>query len=144
MRAQQAGRIVTVTSIGGLIGQPFNDAYCAAKFAAEGLMESLAPTARKLGIFVSLIEPGPINTDFVANAPRPDLAAVPELYRPLLTDFITQGERVYRTLGQSGDDVARVIVKAATRKSPALRYTTSRKANLLIRVLLAAKLLSLR
>jgi NAD(P)-dependent dehydrogenase (short-subunit alcohol dehydrogenase family) len=43
MRTARSGRILTVTSLGGLIGQPFNDAYCAAKFAVEGFMESLAP-----------------------------------------------------------------------------------------------------
>jgi len=41
MRVVGTGRIITVTSVGGLIGQPFNDAYCAAKFAVEGFMESL-------------------------------------------------------------------------------------------------------
>lgn len=48
MRAARSGRIIRVWSIGGLIGQPFNDAYCAAKFAVEGMMDSLAPvgTAR--------------------------------------------------------------------------------------------------
>lgn len=38
------GRLITVTSVGGVIGQPFNEAYCAAKFAVEGYMESLAPS----------------------------------------------------------------------------------------------------
>jgi NAD(P)-dependent dehydrogenase (short-subunit alcohol dehydrogenase family) len=50
-----------------LIGQPFNDAYCAAKFAVEGMMESLAPVAQELGIQISIIEPGPVNTEFVSN-----------------------------------------------------------------------------
>src|SRR5947208_15214972 len=67
MRTARSGRIITNTSIGGLIGQPFNDAYCAAKFAVEGLMESLAPVARRVGVWISLIEPGPVNTGFVAS-----------------------------------------------------------------------------
>ncbi|MFE5588105.1 SDR family NAD(P)-dependent oxidoreductase, partial [Kitasatospora sp. NPDC056531] len=37
LRASQ-GRVITVTSIGGAVGQPFNEAYCAAKFAVEGFM----------------------------------------------------------------------------------------------------------
>ena len=37
MRERGSGRIITVTSVGGLIGQPFNDAYCAAKFAVEAM-----------------------------------------------------------------------------------------------------------
>ena len=37
------GRLVSVTSVGGIVGQPFNEAYCAAKFAVEGFMEAHAP-----------------------------------------------------------------------------------------------------
>ena len=44
------GRLVTVTSVGGVVGQPFNEAYCAAKFAVEGFMESLAPVAATVGV----------------------------------------------------------------------------------------------
>ncbi len=44
MRERGSGRIISVTSVGGLIGQPFNEAYCAAKFAVEGMMEGFAIT----------------------------------------------------------------------------------------------------
>ena len=36
----RGGRVLTVTSVGGVVGQPFNEAYCAAKFAVEGFMEA--------------------------------------------------------------------------------------------------------
>ena len=62
-----AGRVITVTSVGGVVGQPFNEAYCAAKFAVEGFMESLAPVAATVGVHVSVIEPGPVATEFVNN-----------------------------------------------------------------------------
>ena len=61
------GRVITVTSVGGVVGQPFNEAYCAAKFAVEGFMESLAPVAATVGVHVSVIEPGPVTTEFVNN-----------------------------------------------------------------------------
>jgi NAD(P)-dependent dehydrogenase (short-subunit alcohol dehydrogenase family) len=61
------GRIVTVTSVGGAVGQPFNEAYCAAKFAVEGFMECLAPVAESLGVGVAVVEPGPVATEFVNN-----------------------------------------------------------------------------
>lgn len=61
------GRLITVTSVGGVIGQPFNEAYCAAKFAVEGYMESLAPVAARLGVTVSVVEPGAVATEFVNN-----------------------------------------------------------------------------
>ncbi len=61
------GRLVTVSSVGGAIGQPFNEAYCAAKFAVEGFMESLVPVAATVGVTVVVIEPGAVASDFVAN-----------------------------------------------------------------------------
>ena len=67
MRRAGRGRIVTVTSVGGVIGQPFADAYCGAKFAVEGLMQSLAPVVARFGIDVSVVEPGAVASEFVAN-----------------------------------------------------------------------------
>ena len=61
------GRLVTVTSVGGVVGQPFNEAYCAAKFAVEGFMESLAPVAATVGVTVTVVEPGAVASEFVAN-----------------------------------------------------------------------------
>jgi NAD(P)-dependent dehydrogenase (short-subunit alcohol dehydrogenase family) len=129
MRAARAGRIITNTSVGGLIGQPFNDAYCAAKFAVEGFMESLAPVARRLGVWVSLIEPGPVHTEFVtavrekrARIGEPEGAAV---YAPMRDAYLTATTQVFAALGQSGSDVGRVIVEAATADAPHLRYQTS-------------------
>merc|ERR1719296_299548 len=40
MRAQKSGKIVYISSIGGVWGQCFNDVYCASKFAVEGMAES--------------------------------------------------------------------------------------------------------
>jgi len=129
MRAAGAGRIITNTSVGGLIGQPFNDAYCAAKFAVEGFMESLAPVARRLGVWVSLIEPGPVHTEFVASVREkrerigePESAAV---YAPMRDAYLAATTQVFAALGQSGSDVGRVIVEAATADAPHLRYQTS-------------------
>lgn len=117
------GRLVTVTSVGGVIGQPFNDAYCAAKFAVEGLMESLAPVARAAGVSVSVIEPGFVRTEFVNNIGldampvSPPYAAMREQY------FRVVRERM--PLGQSADDVARVVIDVLNDPRPKLRYQTS-------------------
>ncbi len=128
MRAARRGRIVTVSSVGGLLGQPFNDAYCAAKFAVEGLMESLAPVARRVGVHVSLVEPGPVHTGFVdavmeATDPLPpDLAAD---YGPMLRSYLDGSAAVFEQMGQTPDDVARVILEALAAEMPHLRYQTS-------------------
>ena len=49
MRAARTGRVITVTSLNGVVALPFSDAYNAAKFAVEGLMESLATVMREFG-----------------------------------------------------------------------------------------------
>jgi NAD(P)-dependent dehydrogenase (short-subunit alcohol dehydrogenase family) len=66
-RAWGRGRLITLTSVGGIVGQPFNEAYCAAKFAVEGYMESLAPVAATTGVRVSVVEPGAVASEFVAS-----------------------------------------------------------------------------
>ncbi len=67
MRAQQAGRLVLVSSIGGLIALPFQAFYSASKYALEGYAEGLAYEVGPFGIHVTLVEPGNIRTDFTAN-----------------------------------------------------------------------------
>ena len=131
MRAAGSGRIITVSSVGGLVGQCFNDAYCAAKFAVEGLMESLAPVVKRFGIHVSLIEPGPVKTEFIASVQRqamgsPRITMAP--YGALLNSYIAAVQQAFATMGQTGDDVAKVIMEAATAPAPHFRYTTSEAA----------------
>jgi NAD(P)-dependent dehydrogenase (short-subunit alcohol dehydrogenase family) len=128
MRAARSGRIISVSSIGGLIGHPFNDAYCAAKFAVEGMMESFAPVAKRFGIHVSLVEPGPVNTEFVATVvkqseQRADVE-IPD-YTPMLQAYLSGSRQTFATAGQTGDDIAAVILEAATAETPHLRYLTS-------------------
>jgi NAD(P)-dependent dehydrogenase (short-subunit alcohol dehydrogenase family) len=128
MRTQGSGRIVSVTSIGGLLGQPFNEAYCAAKFAVEGMMEGLAPIARRFGIHVSLVEPGPINTEFVASVRASSAAALAGMQEPYATlagNYLAATGDVFATYGQTGDDIARIIVEVAADDRPDLRYVTS-------------------
>jgi len=68
MRKQGYGRIIQNSSILGFAAMPFRGAYNASKFAIEGWSDTLRLELRESGIFVSLIEPGPISTKFRANA----------------------------------------------------------------------------
>ncbi len=58
MRDRNAGRIVMFSSINGLLGIPFQNAYTASKHAIEGYAEGLQMEVRPFGIRVTLIEPG--------------------------------------------------------------------------------------
>jgi short-subunit dehydrogenase len=67
MRANRTGRIVQISSVLGLMAAPYRGAYCASKFALEALSDSLRMELVGTGIHVSLIEPGPVRTQFLAN-----------------------------------------------------------------------------
>jgi NAD(P)-dependent dehydrogenase (short-subunit alcohol dehydrogenase family) len=128
MRAAGSGRIVSVTSIGGLLGQPFNEAYCAAKFAVEGMMEGFAPLAQAIGIKVSLVEPGPINTEFVATVRSSSAGAIAGMTAPydrLAGNYLGATTDVFATYGQTGDEVAEIIVAVCTAENPDFRNITS-------------------
>jgi len=68
MRAQRAGHIFTITSIGGLRGGAGGSLYCSTKFALEGWSESLAHEVEPFGIHVTAVEPGFFRTDFLDSS----------------------------------------------------------------------------
>ena len=67
MRRQGGGRIIVVGSIGGLLGLPFVGQYCAAKFALDGLIESIRPELRSFGIEATVVHPGDFKTPITDN-----------------------------------------------------------------------------
>ena len=68
MRRQGYGRIIQNSSVLGFISLPFRGAYNASKYAIEGLSDTLRLELRDTNIYVSLIEPGPIASQFRMNA----------------------------------------------------------------------------
>lgn len=68
MRRQGEGRIIQNSSLLGLVALRYRGAYVASKFAVEGLSDALRMELRGSGIHVSLIEPGPVTSDFRRNA----------------------------------------------------------------------------
>ena len=68
MRAQGCGRIIQNSSVLGFAAMSMRGAYNASKFAIEGFSDTLRLELTGTGIFVSLIEPGPIESQFRANA----------------------------------------------------------------------------
>ena len=65
MRNQGHGRIVTCSSVLGLISGPYRGPYCATKFAVEAMTDALRYELQGTGIHVSLLEPGPIVSNFL-------------------------------------------------------------------------------
>ncbi len=68
MRKQGYGKIIYNSSILGIVAMKYRGAYNASKFALEGLADTLRLELRDSNIHVSLIEPGPIRSDFRKNA----------------------------------------------------------------------------
>lgn len=125
MRERRGGHIITVTSTNAVVGMPFSDAYNAAKFAVEGLMEGLAAVLRHFDVFVSVLEPGPVRTAFLRNAHgETGSIAVGDPYSALLTRYngVMSG---MLSSGESPDDVAALIARIAGDPRPAFRYQSS-------------------
>jgi NAD(P)-dependent dehydrogenase (short-subunit alcohol dehydrogenase family) len=67
MRARRSGRIVLMSSLGGVIAIPYQAYYSASKFALEGFAEALGYEVAPFGISVTLVQPGNFATDFTAS-----------------------------------------------------------------------------
>ncbi|HEY9132365.1 MAG TPA: oxidoreductase [Dyella sp.] len=68
MRKRRAGRILNITSMGGIITMPGISFYHGSKFALEGISESLAKEVRSLGIYVTAVAPGGFRTDWAGRS----------------------------------------------------------------------------
>lgn len=121
MRAAGGGTIVHMSSIGGRIALPFQGAYCASKFALEGLTEALRHELWPQGIRVVLIEPGDYRSRFTDNR-RPVAACTPgspywEQYQRTLA-VIEHDER----RGPDPAEIARLLHAVIHDPRPRLRY----------------------
>ncbi|TBR43849.1 SDR family oxidoreductase [Marinomonas agarivorans] len=134
MRQQRSGRIVNVSSVGGLVGQPFNEIYCAAKFALEGYTESLASYIEpNFNIRFTVVEPGGIRTEFANNVLAQFQQAggmIDDEYKPILEKYIgSAGNNRSDDLYQTADEVAAVIVGSINDLTPPFRLRTSNWSN---------------
>ena len=129
MRAAGAGRVIAVSSVGGLVGQPFNEVYCASKFAVEGYMESLASyLGPAFGLHFSLVEPGGISSDFAASAFKHYGATggmVDDDYLPLVQRYLGGAEARSAGVFQTPEAVAQVVLQCLQAEKPAIRIRTS-------------------
>lgn len=134
LRAAGRGRIVFVSSAGGRIGAMSLSGYCAAKFALEGLAESLALEVAPCGISVSLVEPGIVMTPhFTVHRGRARAAVDPA--SPYYRWFVRHEamvDEILRAGRTTPADVAQAIERAITARRPRLRYVVGRGARFMI------------
>lgn len=132
------GRLITVTSVGGVVGQPFNEAYCAAKFAVEGFMESLAPVAAGAGVSVTVVEPAAVASAFISNVglDQVETIAADEVYGASLRAYLVRANASFSS-AQPVDEAGRVIAALLDGDAPAFRVQTSDAARQFVGVKLA-------
>ena len=131
MRKRRSGHVIHISSVGGLVGQPFNEIYCAAKFAVEGYTESMASyITPNFGVNFTSIEPGGIKSDFAANVMKhvgQSGGMLEDEYLPILQKYIggaqsrSDGDDIYQT----SDEVAAVVMSCIENEAPPIRLRTS-------------------
>lgn len=126
---ESAGRLLTIGSVHGVVGQPFNEAYCAAKFAIEGFMEALAPVAEAHGVKVSIVVPGFVMDTRFGHFPdinRKTIEAASGPYAPTFAAYfhwvVNQG---WEGAGQKSQEVADVVVRTLEAERPPFRVPTN-------------------
>jgi len=131
------GRVVNVSSIGGLVGLPLVGAYAASKFGLEGVSDSLRRELRAQGVDVILIEPGGVKTPIWKKGER--LAdemtegMPPEaerLYGRMIEALRTETAKIEQERGIEPREVAEVIGRALTAPRPRARYLVGRDAKM--------------
>ena len=120
MRRQGSGKILCFSSIGGVMGLPFQGFYSASKFAVEGFCEALQIEVRSHGIQVILIEPGDFSTGFTAARIKQVSEAAVAAY-PSLRQSVSSFEKDEQT-GLKPEFLARKVAKIVRKRHPKFRY----------------------
>lgn len=127
MRAQGYGRIIQNSSILGFVAMPMRGAYNASKFAIEGFSDTLRLELAGTDIHVSLIEPGPVESRFRANAYRAfrqhidvENSVHRERYLKMIKRFEASGNVQPFTLPPEA--VLERVVHALESRRPRIRY----------------------
>ncbi|KAK2916688.1 hypothetical protein QQF64_025270 [Cirrhinus molitorella] len=131
MKRRQSGHIVVMSSVLGIQGLLFNDAYAASKFAVEGFCESLAVQAMKFNVKMTLVEPGPVVTEFekkvYEEAEKMDLSETDEetarIFRQI---YLPYSHKVFNSVGQTPEEVAEQTLQLIVSKNPSFRHQTNR------------------
>ncbi|XP_036409230.1 retinol dehydrogenase 8a [Megalops cyprinoides] len=130
MKKRRRGHIIVMSSVMGLQGVVFNDVYTASKFAMEGFCESLAVQLLKFNITVSMIEPGPVHTEFevkmmdeVAKMEYPGVDS--DTVRYFKDVYLPSSVDIFEAMGQTPEDIARCVKKVLESSRPRFRNLTN-------------------
>jgi NAD(P)-dependent dehydrogenase (short-subunit alcohol dehydrogenase family) len=146
MRKQGGGTIVNFSSIGGLMGLPFQSFYSAGKFAIEGFSEALRMEVRKFNINIVVINPGDFHTSNSAN--RRNFLAPATEGDPYFGQFHKSLAVIEKdeSNGWEPEVLARKIVKITNLKNPHQRYIIAsfeQKLAVILKYILPGKIFSM-
>lgn len=127
MRKQGHGRIIQCSSVLGFVSMAYRGAYNASKYALEGLTDTLRLELKPANISVILLQPGPINTRFRANALTAFKSTIDDensvhkvQYKQQVDRLSTKTSTATFTLEPS--DVTKSLIHALESNSPKIRY----------------------
>lgn len=121
MRKRRSGHVINVSSIGGVMGLPYQGFYSASKFAVEGYSEALSLELHRFGLKVTLIEPGDFNTGFTGNRKLSEATLACEDYSESFRTTLGLVEK--EELGGSHPiKIAKAVDKIINKKNPPFRY----------------------
>lgn len=124
MRRQGGGQVINLSSIGGVMGLPYQGFYSASKFAIEGFTEALAAEVRGFGIKVSMVEPGDFATNFTARRKNSELTAKSAAYGASFARSLELIEKEENG-GLQPEKLAKTIEKIICSRRPRLRYVVA-------------------
>ena len=131
LRQSGYAHIVATSSVGGLVGQPMNEIYCASKFALEGLIESMATYYKPFfNIDVTLLEPGAIATEFnktVMSHVASTGGVLEDEYKEILDTYVSTFLK-RNVEPQTADSVAEVMWDLVHMENKPVRIRTSERA----------------
>ena len=140
MRKQKSGKIIALSSIGGLMGLPFQGFYSASKFAIEGYCEALRLEVASLGVQVVVVRPGDFSTGFTGSRKKVTNEAALQAY-PLYRDAIAKVEHD-ETGGLKPEVLARTINRVVGKRNPRNGYVVAsleQRLSVLLKRILPAK-----
>ncbi len=120
MRKARKGKIINLSSIGGVMGLPYQGFYSASKFAIEGFTEALAAEVTGFGIRVCMVEPGDFATGFTGSRKNSQATMEDADYGPIFKRSLAIIEKEENG-GLQPEVLARRIVKLVEKKKPPLR-----------------------
>jgi NAD(P)-dependent dehydrogenase (short-subunit alcohol dehydrogenase family) len=123
MRGNGGGKIITISSLAGIVPVPFWGYYNASKFAVEGFTETLRHELKPFGIKVSMVEPGAIKTPLYGQPVASPMAE----YSPW-RDRALKTMKGFEDKAPGPEVVGAVVSKLVRSKNPPLRKRITREA----------------